>query len=49
MTQITKRQKETLDFIIAYRAKNGYAPSLEEIKTSKARFGLYGTSSREGA
>jgi SOS regulatory protein LexA len=32
MTQITKRQKETLDFIIAYRAKNGYAPSLEEIR-----------------
>jgi SOS regulatory protein LexA len=32
MTQITKRQKETLDFIKAYRKKNGYAPSLEEIK-----------------
>jgi SOS regulatory protein LexA len=33
MTQITKRQKETLDFIKAYRKKNGYAPSLEEIKS----------------
>ncbi len=33
MTNITKRQKETLDFIKAYQAKNGYAPSLEEIKT----------------
>ena len=33
MTQITKRQKETLDFIKAYQAKKGYAPSLEEIKT----------------
>jgi len=32
MTQITKRQKETLDFIKAYRKKKGYAPSLEEIK-----------------
>jgi SOS regulatory protein LexA len=32
MTQITKRQKETLDFIMAYQKKNGYAPSLEEIK-----------------
>jgi SOS regulatory protein LexA len=32
MTEITKRQKETLDFIKAYRKKNGYAPSLEEIK-----------------
>lgn len=32
MTQITKRQKETLDFITAYRKKNGYAPALEEIK-----------------
>lgn len=32
MTQITKRQKEALDFIKAYEKKNGYAPSLEEIK-----------------
>jgi SOS regulatory protein LexA len=32
MTQITKRQKETLDFIKNYREKNGYAPSLEEIR-----------------
>ncbi len=32
MTQITKRQKETLDFIRAYHKKNGYAPSLHEIK-----------------
>ncbi len=32
MTQITKRQKETLDFIKAYQKKKGYAPSLEEIK-----------------
>ena len=32
MMQITKRQKETLDFIKAYREKKGYAPSLEEIK-----------------
>lgn len=32
MTQITKRQKETLDFIKAYCKRNGYAPSLEEIK-----------------
>ena len=32
MTQITKRQKEALDFITAYRKKNGYAPSLEEIR-----------------
>jgi repressor LexA len=29
---ITKRQKETLDFIGTYKAKKGYAPSLEEIK-----------------
>ncbi len=32
MTQITKRQKETLDFIKAYQKKKGYAPSLEEVK-----------------
>jgi repressor LexA len=32
MTQITKRQKQTLDFIKTYRAKHEYAPSLEEIK-----------------
>ncbi len=32
MPPITKRQKETLDFIKSYRAKRGYAPSLEEIK-----------------
>ena len=32
MIQITKRQKETLDFIKAYQKKKGYAPSLEEIK-----------------
>ena len=32
MTKITKRQKETLDFIKAYQKKNGYSPSLEEIK-----------------
>ena len=29
---ITKRQKETLDFISVYKDKHGYAPSLEEIK-----------------
>jgi len=29
---ITKKQKHVLDFIKAYRAKNGYAPSLEEIR-----------------
>ncbi len=29
---LTKCQKETLDFIKAYSEKNGYAPSLEEIK-----------------
>jgi SOS regulatory protein LexA len=29
---ITKRQKETLDFIKAYTEKKGYAPSLENIK-----------------
>jgi SOS regulatory protein LexA len=32
MTQITKRQKETLDFITSYYEKNGYAPSLDEVK-----------------
>ena len=32
MTQITKRQKQTLDFIQSYRKKHGYAPSLEEIR-----------------
>jgi repressor LexA len=37
MTIITKRQKETLDFIKSYTAKKGYAPSLEEIKK---HFGL---------
>ncbi len=29
---ITKKQKEALDFIMAYKEKKGYAPSLEEIK-----------------
>lgn len=29
---LTKRQKETLDFIKKYRGKMGYSPSLEEIK-----------------
>lgn len=29
---ITKRQKEALEFIRFYQQKNGYAPSLEEIK-----------------
>lgn len=29
---ITKRQKQTLDFITAHSKKHGYAPSLEEIK-----------------
>ncbi len=29
---LTKKQKEVLDFIKLYREKNGYAPSLEEIK-----------------
>ena len=32
MTQITKRQKQTLDFIQSFRTKHGFAPSLEEIK-----------------
>jgi SOS regulatory protein LexA len=32
MPPITKRQRETLDFIGAYKKKKGYAPSLEEIK-----------------
>jgi len=30
---ITKRQKQTLNFITAYSKKHGFAPSLEEIKT----------------
>lgn len=30
---LTKRQKQTLDFIKSYIKKNGLAPSLEEIKT----------------
>ncbi len=29
---LTKRQKQTLDFIGSYQKKKGYAPSLEEIK-----------------
>lgn len=29
---ITKRQKQTLDFLTAYSKKHGFAPSLEEIK-----------------
>ncbi len=32
MTTITKRQKQTLDFIKSYKEKKGYAPSLEDIK-----------------
>ncbi|MFA5393818.1 MAG: transcriptional repressor LexA [Candidatus Ratteibacteria bacterium] len=28
----TKRQKQVLDFIISFKGKNGFAPSLEEIK-----------------
>lgn len=32
MSPITKRQKEVLDFIKIYKKKNGYSPSLEEIK-----------------
>lgn len=32
MSPITKKQKEALDFIGAYKKKKGYAPSLEEIK-----------------
>lgn len=31
MTTLTKRQKETLDFVSKYIKKNGYAPSLEEV------------------
>lgn len=30
---ITKRQKEVLNFIIRFIAKNGYAPSLQEVAT----------------
>lgn len=29
---LTKRQKQTLDFIKTYKGKKGYAPTLEEIK-----------------
>src|SRR6266705_3168397 len=28
---LTKRQKEVLDFLVAFETKNGYAPSFEEI------------------
>ena len=28
---ITKRQKEVLNFVIQFMAKNGYSPSLQEI------------------
>lgn len=31
-TMFTKRQKQVLDFIISFKGKNGFAPSLEEIK-----------------
>jgi len=37
MPPITRRQKETLDFIRSFEAKEGYAPSLEEIRK---HFGL---------
>src|SRR3989344_1525891 len=29
---VTKRQKQTLDFITDYRGRKGYAPSLDEIR-----------------
>jgi len=29
---LTKRQKQVLDFIVSFKEKNGFAPSLEEIK-----------------
>ena len=28
---LTKRQKEVLDYLVAFETKHGYAPSFEEI------------------